>query len=144
MIPTLDYPGIITETPEYLRQIARQLPHEDSKKKTRILLALKTGKADSQRTVASVTGCTRSQSFNWWKWWKLYKKGGLQRLLPELFVHPPGGVWVNKERWEEIKDRVKPMAVGALREIMNFDKEIEEASGQSAARKNGVGVRRNQ
>ncbi len=126
------YPDQIRESEEELEQLEKSLRGQAVCDRVKMLRLLKNQAYDSRRTLAPVLGYSERQLQ---RWWKLYKKGGLERLLEEK---PVGGSEerITDEAWLALKKAMHQGIVKQLNEAQaylqdHFDIEYQSLQGLS-------------
>jgi transposase len=114
-----DYTQRITESPEELLMLSKDLRGKRTYPRVRMLWLLKTG------TAKHITDCVPLLGFSWVqleRWWLRYQKGGLALLLKEK---PAGGrpCRVTKEALAALESEMKKGTIATQREVRLYLKE---------------------
>ena len=103
-MPHIDYPNVITETPEQLRKLEKHHRYTHLFQRVRMLRLLKSGQCRNLGEAADALGYSRRQCQ---RWWDAYTGGGASGLLVSRVAERGRQELVTDQAWEELEEAMK-------------------------------------
>jgi len=130
-MPHIDYPNVITESPEQLHELEKRHRYTHLFQRVRMLRLLKSGECTNLGGAAEALGYSRRQCQ---RWWGAYTEGGLDELLVSR-VDERGRQeeFVTEKAWEELEEVMKEGRIATYAQARDFlaERGVEYASADS-------------
>lgn len=130
-MPHIDYPNVITENAEQLRELEKRHRYTHLFQRVRMLRLLKSGECSDLGEAADALGYSRRQCQ---RWWGAYTEGGLNKLLVSRIDERGRQEFVTEKAWEELEEVMKEGKIATYAQARDFLAErggIEYASADS-------------
>lgn len=103
-MPHIDYPNVITQTPEQLRELEKHHRYTHLFQRVRMLRLLKSGQCRNLGEAADALDYSRRQCQ---RWWDAYTEGGAGGLLVSRVAQRGRQELVTDQAWEELEEAMK-------------------------------------
>ena len=129
-MPHIDYPNVITESPEQLHELEKRHRYTHLFQRVRMLRLLKSGECTDLGGTADALGYSRRQRQ---RWWSAYTEGGLDELLVSRVDERGRQEFVTEKAWEELEEVMKEGRIATYAQARDFlaERGIEYASADS-------------
>ena len=129
-MPHIDYPIVITESPEQLRELEKRHRYTHLFQRVRMLRLLKSGRCRNLGEVAEALGYSRRQCQ---RWWSTYAERGGDELLVSRVAERGRQELITEEAWEELEEVMKEGRIATYAQAHAFlrDRGIEYANAES-------------
>lgn len=129
-MPHIDYPTVITESPEELHEHEKRHRYSHLFQRARMLRLLKSAKANHLQEAGEALGYSRRQCQ---RWWNAYARGGLEELLMSRVDERGPQEMVTEQAWEELAEAMKAGEIATYSQVREFlaGRGIEYASADS-------------
>jgi transposase len=129
-MPHIDYPNVIAENAEQLRELEKRHRYTHLFQRVRMLRLLKLRACTNLGEVADALGYSRRQCQ---RWWGAYTEGGLNELLVSRVDERGRQEFVTEKAWEELEEVMKEGKIATYDQARDFlaERGIEYASADS-------------
>ena len=129
-MPHIDYPNVITESPERLREVEKRHRYTHLFQRVRMVRLLKSGECKDLGGAADALGYSRRQCQ---RWWCAYAEGGLDELLISRVEERGRREFVTEEAWEELEEVMKEGKIATYAQARDFlaERGVEYAGADS-------------
>src|ERR671910_2309446 len=123
-MPHIDYPNVITESPEELKELEKHHRYTHLFQRVRMLRLLKSGECSNLGEAADALGYSWRQCR---RWFASYREGGLEELLKSRVEERGRQESVTPEAFEELQDAMKRGEIATISQAHRFlsDRGIE-------------------
>ena len=130
-MPHIDYPNVITESPEQLHELEKRHRYTHLFQRVRMLRLLKSGECSNLGEAADALGYSRRQCQRWWSTY--YAEGGVDELLVSRVAQGGRQELITEEAWEELEEVMKEGRIATYAQAHAFlrDRGIEYANPDS-------------
>src|ERR687898_178077 len=130
-MPHIDYPNVITESPEQLHELEKRHRYTHLFQRVRMLRLLKSGECSNLGEAADALGYSRRQCQRWWSIY--YAEGGVDELLVSRVAQRGRQELITEEAWEELEGVMKEGRIATYAQAHAFlrDRGIEYANPDS-------------
>ena len=129
-MPHIDYPNVITESPELLHELEKRHRYTHLFQRVRMLRLLKSGECSNLGEAADALGYSQRQCQ---RWWGAYTEGGLDELLVSRVDERGRQEFVTEKAWEELEVVMKEGRIATYAQARDFlaKRGVEYASADS-------------
>jgi transposase len=130
-MPHIDYPNVITESPEQLHELEKRHRYTHLFQRVRMLRLLKSGECSNLGEAGDALGYSRRQCQRWWSTYNT--EGGLDELLVSRVDERGRQEFVSEKAWEELEKVMKEGRIATYAQARDFlaERGVEYASADS-------------
>jgi transposase len=127
----MDYPNVITESPEQLHELGKRHRYAHLFQRARMLRLLKSGGCTNLGEAAEALGYSRRRQCQ--RWWGAYAEGSLGELLVSRVDERGRQEFVAEKAWEGLEEVMKEGSIATYAQARDFPAErgVRYASANS-------------